>query len=313
MLRYIFTRLLQLLPVLFVASIAIFALTKVLPGDPTITVLGENATLTQREALREELGLNQPIIAQYVAWLGNALRGDLGQSLRTGEPIAEMLANRLPITLELTFLSMVLAVAIGIPMGVVAAKWRNSWIDLGAGTFAMSGMAIPYFWFGVLLIMVFAVGLKWLPPSGYVPFFSDPATNLKLMILPAITVGTSMAALVMRQTRTSMLEALSQDYVRTARAKGLSEITVVLKHTLRNALNPVVTVVGLQFGALMGGAVVTEKIFSMPGLGRMVVDGIFDRDLAVVQGAVIAIVLAVTLVNLFTDLAYVVLDRRIKI
>lgn len=313
MIRALTSRVLQLVSVLVITSMVIFAMTQLLPGDPTVTVLGENATAAQRDTLRETMGLNDPVPVQYIRWAARALSGDLGTSIRTREPIAEMLMARVPVTLELTFLSILLSIVIGIPAGVVAAKFRGSWLDLAAGVVTMSGMAIPYFWLGVLLMMVFAVNLHWLPPSGYVPFAEDPLRNLQLMIMPTITVGTAMAALVMRQTRTAMLEALSQDYVRTARAKGLSEVRVVLKHTLRNALNPVVTVIGLQFGALMGGAVVTETIFSMPGLGRMVVDGIFNRDLAVVQGAIIAIVLSVTLVNLATDLLYTVLDRRVTL
>ena len=313
MVRRILLRLTQLASVLIVTSMVIFAMTQLLPGDPTVTVLDENATAAQRETLRDAMGLNDPVALRYVRWAGRALSGDLGASIRTREPIAGMLLARFPVTLELTFLAILLSVVIGIPAGIVAAKFRGTWIDLGTGVVTMSGMAIPYFWLGVLLIMVFAVNLRWVPPSGYVPFGADPLRNLQLMVLPTVTVGTSMAALVMRQTRTAMLEALGQDYVRTARAKGLSEARVVLKHTLRNALNPVVTVIGLQFGALMGGAVVTETISSMPGLGRMVVDGIFNRDLAVVQGAIIAIVLSVTLVNLATDLLYTVLDRRVTL
>lgn len=269
MLKYALRRLIQLAPMLLIMSIVIFGLAKMLPGDPTVTVLGEAATLQQREQLREELGFNDPVALQYARWLGRALTGDLGVSLRSRQPVGEMLAARIPVTLELTGLSILLALVIGIPMGVLAARWRGTWIDIAASTVAMSGMAIPFFWLGVLLIMLFSVRLGWLPPSGYVPFTDDPAQNLKLMILPSLTVGTAMAALVTRQTRTAMLQVMSQDYVRTARAKGLPEHLVVIRHGLRDALNPVVTVVGLQTGALLGGAVVTETVFSMPGLGRM--------------------------------------------
>lgn len=313
MLAYIAKRLMQLIPVLLVMSIAIFGIAKALPGDPTVTVLGEAATVEQRERLREELGLNDPIPVQYAQWLGRALTGDLGTSLRSREPIATMLAARVPVTLQLTSLAILLSVAIGIPLGVAAARYRGTWLDLCVSSIAISGMAIPFFWLGVLLILLFSVKLGWLPPSGYVPFFSDPLRNMTLMLLPSITVGLSMAALVMRQTRTAMLQVLGQDHVRTAYAKGLPERTVVVKHALRNALNPIVTVVGLQVGALLGGAVVTETVFSMPGLGRMLVDGIFQRDFAAVQGAILVIVLGVLLVNLVADLLYAALDRRINL
>jgi len=311
MLAYVLRRLAQLVVVLFVTSIAIFSMTALLPGDPTVTILGESSTLDQRQALRQDMRLDDPLPVRYVAWLGSALQGDLGRSIRTQEPVIQMLANRFPVTLELTFLSLALAMLVGIPLGIAAARWRGTNVDLGIGVLAMSSMAMPYFWLGTMLIMLFAVTLRWLPPSGYASFFGDPATNLKLMILPVLTVGTSMAAIIMRQTRSSMLDVLSQDYIRTARAKGLPEREIVLGHALRNAMNPVVTVAGLQFGALMGGAVVTETIFSLPGLGRMIVNGIFDRDFPVVQGAMLAIVVGVTLVNLVTDLLYVALDKRL--
>ncbi|WP_417258633.1 ABC transporter permease [Celeribacter sp.] len=303
----------QLATVLVISSFMVFAIGALLPGDPTLTVLGENATVQQRAQLREELGLDDPIIVRYAHWAVNSLRGDLGTSLRTQEPVGTIIAERLPITLELTFLSVVLAVVVGIPLGVASAKWRGGALDLGIGVVGLSSLAVPYFWLGILLILFFSIRLGWVPPSGHVPFFEDPLENLRLMILPVLTVGTAMVALVMRQTRTAMLEALSQDYVRTARAKGTSEAKAVLYHALRNALNPIVTIVGLQFGALMGGAVVTETIFSMPGLGRLVVDGIFNRDLAVVQGAILTIVLCVVVINLLTDLLYSQLDPRIKL
>lgn len=303
----------QLATVLLLSSFIVFAISALLPGDPTVTVLGENATTQQREQLRETLGLDDPLPLRYARWIAGAVQGDLGVSLRTQEPVVMILLERVPITLQLTFLSIFLAIVVGIPMGVIAAKWRGRGVDLGISIVGLSSLAVPYFWLGILLILLFSIQLGWLPPSGHVPFFDDPLQNLRLMILPVLTVGTAMAALVMRQTRTAMLEALSQDYVRTARAKGQSETVTVLRHALRNALNPIVTVVGLQFGALMGGAVVTETIFSIPGLGRLVVDGIFNRDLAVVQGAILTIVLCVVVINLLTDLLYAWLDPRVKL
>jgi peptide/nickel transport system permease protein len=304
---------LQLGTVLLLSSMIVFSIGALLPGDPTITVLGETATAQQRAQLRETLGLDDPLPLRYLRWAGAAVQGNLGTSLRTQEPVAAILAERVPVTLQLTSLSILLAVIAGIPLGVIAAKWRGGAIDLGIGIVGLSSLAVPYFWLGILLILLFSIQLGWLPPSGHVPFFEHPLENLRLMILPVLTVGTAMAALVMRQTRTAMLEALSQDYVRTARAKGQTETVTVLRHALRNALNPIVTVVGLQFGALMGGAVVTETIFSIPGLGRLVVDGIFNRDLAVVQGAILMIVLCVVVINLLTDLLYTWLDPRVRL
>ncbi len=311
--RYIARRLVHLVPVLLITSFLVFAMLLLLPGDPTFALLGEQASQADRLLLRAKLGLDQPIPLQYLHWMGSTLSGDLGRSLRTQEPVIEMLATRIPVTLELTLLAIGLSIVIGLPAGIVAALWRNSWLDVAASMVGMAGIAMPYFWMGILLIMLFSLTLGWLPPSGYVPFTVDPIANLKLMILPALTIGSAMAALVMRQTRTSMLQVLSQDYVRTARAKGASETSVVLGHALRNALIPVVTVVGLQTGALVSGAVVTETIFSLPGLGRMVVEGIFERDFAPVQAAILVIVLGVLLVNLLTDLSYAALDKRIKL
>ncbi len=313
MLRLLRRRLLQVLPVLLVMSVAVFALTDLLPGDPTVTVLGENATPAQREQLRREMGLDQPAPVRFVQWMGRTLSGDLGRSLRTREPVLGMLAARLPVTVQLMAMSMLLAVAIGVPAGVMAAVRRNTPLDLMVSVLALAGMALPFFWSGILLIRLFAVHLGWLPPSGYVPFWTDPLANLERMILPSITVGAAMAGLVMRQTRSAMLGALGADFVRTARAKGLPEGQVILRHALRSALLPVVTVVGLQSGALVGGAVVTETVFSLPGLGTMIVDGIFQRDFAVIQGALLTVVLAVVVVNLLTDLAYAALDRRVRL
>jgi peptide/nickel transport system permease protein len=313
MLRYFTRKLAQMLPVAFFVTIIVFALTNMLPGDPTVTILGEQATAEQRAAVRIEYGLDQPAPLRYLGWMGRVAQGDFGRSLRTREPVGEMLSARVPVTLQLTFLSILIAVTIGVPAGILAARFRGTAIDVVASFIAMSSVAVPYFWMGILLIMLFSLKLGWLPASGHARFFDDPAMNLKLMILPSLTIGTAFAALVMRQTRASMLQVLSLDYIRTARAKGLSETTVVLKHALRNALIPVVTVIGLQIGALLGGAVVTETVFALPGLGRMLVDGIFQRDFPVIQGAILFIVIAVFVVNLLTDLIYRVFDPRVKV
>ncbi|WP_226781286.1 ABC transporter permease [Oceaniglobus trochenteri] len=311
--RLLLRRISQLLPTALIVTFLVFMMTLALPGDPTTAILGEDASAEQREILREKLGLDRPAAVQYVVWLGGMATGDFGTSLKTGEPVADMLALRVPITVELTVLSMVLAVLIGIPAGVFAATRRGSLADLGISFLAMSSMAVPYFWAGMLLIMLFAVKLGWLPSSGYVPFHIDPFGNLRAMILPSITIGTAMAALVMRQTRAAMCETMEQDFIRTARAKGVRPRSVVYRHGLRNCLIPVTTVIGLQIGTLIGGAVVTETIFSLPGLGRMIVNGIFWRDFPVVQGGIVVIVFFVLLVNLVTDLAYSILDPRVRL
>jgi peptide/nickel transport system permease protein len=313
MIKHILRRIGSLLPIALITSFLVFSMLLLLPGDPTYALLGEYASEADRVALRLKLGLDQPFIFQYAHWLWDILTGDFGRSLRTQEPVADMLLTAIPVTVELTLLAVLLSVVIGVPFGILAALKRNGWIDFTVSFLAMGGMALPYFWAGILLIRLFSLQLGWLPPSGYVPFFEDPVQNLKMMILPALTVGTSLVALVMRQTRTSMLEVLSQDYIRTARAKGVSNARMLVRHALHNALIPVVTVIGLQTGALVSGAVVTETIFSLPGLGRMVVSGIFERDLAPVQASILVIVAGVILVNLLTDLSYATLDRRIKL
>lgn len=310
--RYFLRKLAQMLPVALIVTVIVFALTNMLPGDPTVTILGEQASAEQRAAVRVEYGLDQPAPLRYVQWLGRAAQGDFGRSLRTREHVSEMLAARLPVTLQLTFFAILIAVAIGVPAGILAARFRGTKLDMAVSFVAMSSVAIPYFWMGVMLILFFSLRLGWFPPSGYVPFWQDPIRNLQLMVLPALTIGTAFAALVMRQTRASMLQVLTQDYIRTARAKGLSEPRVVLRHALRNALIPVSTVIGLQIGALLGGAVVTETVFAMPGLGRMLVDGIFQRDFPVIQGAILFIVVAVFAVNVATDLLYRLFDPRVK-
>ncbi|CAH1670144.1 MAG: ABC transporter permease [Chelatococcus sp.] len=310
---FIVRRLVQLVPVLLVMCIVVFSTTLMLPGDPTASMLGEHATAKERAELRSELGLDQPVVVQFAKWLGRAATGDLGRSLKTREPVAQMLAARIPVTFELTLLAVALSLVIGVPLGILAALKRNSWIDTAVSAVAMSSMAIPYFWVGILLIMFFSIRLGWLPPSGYVPFHVDPLANLKLMLMPAITIGTAQAALVMRQTRAAMLGVLLQDFIRTARAKGAGERRVIVRHALRNAMMPVVTVIGLQMGALIGGAVVTETVFSLPGLGRMIVDGIFERDFPVVQGAILVVVVGVLVINILTDLSYALLDKRVQL
>ena len=311
--QYILRRIFQMIPVVFLVTIVIFSITLLLPGDVTYTILGEDATEEQREQVRISYGLNDPVPVQYLRWLGHALTGDLGRSFRTHQQVAEMMGERFPATLELTLFSMFIAVLIGVPAGIVAATQRNSIWDVLATIISMFGVAVPFFWLGILLILLFSLTLGWLPPSGYVPFKSDPLKNLQLMILPSMTVGAAMSAVVMRQTRGAMLNVLNQTYIDTARAKGLSRRKVHFKHALRNAFIPVVTVVGLQVGSLMGGAVVTETVFSISGVGRMVVQGIFNRDYPVVQGGILIIVISVMTINVLVDVLYAMLDPRIKL
>lgn len=312
MLTHLLKKLVQMLPVAFFVTVIVFTLTNLLPGDPTVTILGEQASPEQRAAVRVEYGLDQPAPVRYVTWISRVAQGDFGRSLRSREDVGQMLAARIPVTLQLGFLSIMIAVAIGVPAGILAARFRGGAIDVVASLVAMSSVAVPYFWMGVLLIMLFSLKLGWLPPSGHARFLDDPAQNLRLMVMPSLTIGTAFAALVMRQTRASMLQVLSMDYVRTARAKGLSERLVLIRHALRNALIPIVTVIGLQTGALLGGAVVTETVFALPGLGRMLVDGIFQRDFPVIQGAILFIVIAVFVVNLVTDMLYRAFDPRVE-
>jgi peptide/nickel transport system permease protein len=312
MVKFILGRLVATIPVLFILSIVIFLMLHLTPGDPVKLMLGEDATPEAVTALRANLGLDKPLPIQYLRWLGNALHGDLGRSIRTHQPVMEAIVSRLPVTLELTFLALVVSIAIGIPTGVIAAIRRNSTADIASTTFALIGISLPNFFLGILLILIFSLRLRVLPPSGYVPFKQDPLLNLKLMLMPAFSLGAALAGIVSRLTRSSLLEVLGADYIRTARAKGLSGTGVIFRHALKNALIPVVTVVGLQTGALLGGAILTETVFALPGVGRLVVDNIFARDFPVVQGVVLFLALTRILSNLLADILYARLDPRIS-
>lgn len=309
---YILRRLLAMVPVLLLVSMVVFSLLHLTPGDPALSILGEEATPQQVEALRNKLGLNQPIPVQYVKWLGAVLRGDLGRSVRSNQPVSEAIAERLPVTVELALLSMVISLAIAIPAGIISAMRRNSVVDTSATFVALLGVSLPNFFLAILLILIFGVKLGWLPPFGYQPLNMGLAENLRRMILPAITLGTALAAIVTRMMRSSLLEVLDQDYVRTARAKGLSESRMIRAHALKNALMPVVTIVGLQIGGLLGGAIITESIFVLPGIGRLLVDAIFQRDFPLVQGVVLFVSLAFLFSNFAVDLLYAYLDPRIR-
>jgi peptide/nickel transport system permease protein len=298
---------------LLLISVIVFTGVRMIPGDPARVLGGTDADAAGLEEIREKYGLKDPIPVQYLRWLALAVRGDLGESIRTRTSVAWMVAIKAPITLELACLSLLVAIAIAIPVGVVAAVRRNTTWDVLASSVSLCGVSIPNFWLGIMLILLVSVRLGWLPASGFVPLGEDPLGNLKRMLMPALVLGSGLAAALMRQTRNAMIEVLSTDYVRTARAKGLAQPAVVLRHALRNGLIPVVTVLGLQMGALMGGAVVTESIFVLPGFGRLIVEAVFTRDYPVVQGVVLLTASSYVLINLLVDVSYTVLNPRIRI
>jgi peptide/nickel transport system permease protein len=298
---------------LLLISLIVFTGVRLIPGDPARVLAGTDADAAGLDEIREKYGLKDPIPLQYVRWLGLALRGDLGESIRTRTSVAWTVAIKAPITLELAALSLLVAVAIAIPAGVVAAVRRNTLWDVLASAVSLCGVSVPNFWLGIMLILLVSVRFGWLPASGFVPLGEDVLGNLKRMLMPALVLSTGLAAVLMRQTRNAMIEVLSADYVRTARAKGLAQRAVVIRHALRNGLIPVVTILGLQMGALMGGAVVTEQIFVLPGFGRLIVEAVFTRDYPVVQGVVLITASSYVLINLLVDVSYTVLNPRIRI
>jgi peptide/nickel transport system permease protein len=290
-----------------------FALLYVLPGDPAVAMLGENAGNQQiYQALRHDLGLDQPLYLQYLTWLGRVLRGDLGHSIRTSEPVSAVLMQRVPISLYLGTAGLLVGLVIGLAVAVLSALRPGSKIDSLGTVLAMGGVAMPSFWQALLLVYVFAVLLRWLPPSGFTSPFSDAWLSVRMLILPAIVLGTHSAAVIMRQGRSALMEVLEQDYIVTARSKGLGDRPVVARHALKNAMIPIVTVVGLQIGSVVSGAAITETVFAIPGVGRAAVDAIFFRDYPVLQGAVLILTLSVLIANLATDVAYAYLDPRIR-
>jgi len=314
MARYLFRRLLYFVPVIFLVTVVVFSITMLLPGDPALAFLGE-ANIGDKvayEAMRKELGLDRPLPVQYALWLGRALQGDLGRSIRTHEAVVDALVARLPVTIELAAVALVIALVIAIPVGIVSATRPNTKIDAAATVMAVSGVALPEFFVGILLIYLFAVGLRLLPPSGYVPLSAGIWPNLKSIILPALSLGLGLNAVTMRQVRASLIEVLQEEYVTVARAKGLPEREVIRVHALKNAMIPVITVIGLQIGRLFGGTVVVETIFAFPGMGRLAADSIFFRDFPVLQGVVLVMALAVLACNLLTDLLYAYVDPRIR-
>jgi peptide/nickel transport system permease protein len=298
--------------VVFLASVVVFVGVRALPGDPALAYAAEDRNPKVLAAIREKYGLNDPLPVQYANWVGLAVRGDLGTDSR-GLPVAETIRSRIPLTLELAGLALLIGTVVGISAGVIAAVRRGKPSDYAATTGALLGLSVPHFWLGLLMILVFAVNLNWLPASGYIPFSQDPVENLKHMLMPALVLGLGLSAVLMRQMRSAMLDSLGADYVRTARAKGLSEWSVVGKHALRNSLITVTTVIGLQLGALISGAVVTEQIFGIAGFGRLTVDSIAQRDYALLQGVVLVVAVGYVVVNLLVDIAYSLINPRIRV
>jgi len=309
---FLLRRLALVLPTLFFVSVLIFGLQQLLPGDPATALAGEERDPAVIAFLRQKYHLDQPLPVRYGLWIKGVLQGDLGESIRIRRPVLELVEEKLPVTGELACLALLIAVAIGVPAGILAAVKNNTAVDYGATMAALWGLSIPNFWLGILLILLFSVELGWLPASGFVPPGQSLKQNLLTLIMPAFVLGNAIAAVMMRHTRSAMLQVLGADYVRTARAKGLTERRVVLRHALRNALVPVVTLGALEFGALLSGAVLTEQVFTIPGFGKLIVDAVFNRDYAVVQGVVLCTALAYILLNLLADVAYVLINPRLR-
>ncbi|WP_374305287.1 ABC transporter permease [Ferrovibrio sp.] len=312
MTRFLFRRLAILLPTLLFVSIIIFGLQQLLPGDPAIAMAGEERDPETIEQIREKYHLNKPIHERYLLWIGGVLQGDFGESIRIQQPVAQLLVEKLPVTIELAILSMLVALGIGLPAGMISALYNGRWPDYVANVVGLWGLSTPNFWLGIMMILLFSVELGWLPASGYVSPMDDPLGNIEAMIMPAFVLGTGIAAVMMRHTRSAMLQVLSSDYIRTARAKGLREKVVIGKHALRNAAVPVITLGALEFGQLLSGAVLTEQIFSIPGFGKLIVDAVFNRDYAVVQGVVLCTATAYIVLNLLADIAYFLVNPRLR-
>lgn len=308
----ILKKILAMIPILLMVSILVFFLMEILPGDASSNYAAADLSDEAVAQIKERMGLNKPAYVRYFEWVTGMLRGEFGKSLLTGTTVAEKLALRLPVTLELTFLAMFVSVIVAVPLGILSAVRRNSFLDLGGSVLAMLGVSMPSFWLGMLLTLVFSITLKWLPASGFVPFYQNAAQNLRSMILPAISIGVAFAATVMRQTRSAMLEVLDQDFIVTARSKGVRKRVIIWKHAMRNALIPVVTVVGMQTGRLIGGAAVSETVFALPGVGKELVDAILARDTPIVMGIIMVVAAIVILINTFVDVLYILIDPRIS-
>jgi len=311
--QYIIRRLIHSVIIVWGCATIVFFLLRAIPGDPIIQMLGPEYTPEAADALRNKLGLDEPVIVQYFRWMGNMLRGDLGSSITGAESVRDAIASGLPKTMSIAAVAFVIATAIAIPTGVLAALHRNSFLDFAVSMVAFVGVSMPSFWFGIILILVFSVQLNWLPSLGYASFSEDgPWEWFSHLILPSLAIGAGYAAILMRFVRAGLLEALSSDYIRTARAKGVSERRVVIAHGLRNSLIPVVTVAGIQIALLLSGTVVIETVFSIRGIGRLLVGAIFDKDYPMVQGAILVVAVIFVGANLLVDIAYTLIDPRIK-
>jgi peptide/nickel transport system permease protein len=313
MIRYLLTRLWQSVITLILASLVVFAGVRSLPGDPALAMAGEEATPERVAEIRTQLGLDESLVTQYFTFIGNMLRGDFGQSTRTGTQVTDLIATTLPVTLWLSAYALIVAIVIGIVLGVIAERFRGKWPEWIANAFALIGLSVPNFWLGILAILYLSVALGWFPASGYVPIEQDPIQGIYHLTLPAFILGTGLAAVIMRQTRASMIETMKTDYVRTARAKGLGGRRVLVNYGLRNSLIVVVTIVGLQLGGLISGAVVTERIFALPGFGRLTLDAVFTRDYPVIQAVVLIITVGYILINLAVDILYSVINPKIRV
>ncbi len=312
MLTVIGKRLVQLVPTLFFVSVLIFSLQQLLPGDPALVMAGEERDPEVIEEIRRRYRLDQPLPIQYFYWIKGVFSGDLGESMRLNVPVLDLILQKLPVTLQLATMAMIIALLIGVTAGVVSAVKKDSWVDYAVNVFSLWGISTPNFWLGIMLIFLFAVTLGWLPASGYVSPLEDWRQSLATTIMPAFVLGNAIAGVIMRHTRSAMLQALQSDYVRTARAKGLEERVVVLKHAMRNALTPVITLGALEFGTLLSGAVLTEQIFTIPGFGKLIVDAVFNRDYAVVQGVVLVTATTYIILNLLADIGYILVNPRLR-
>ena len=313
MLAFTLRRLVQAIPVVFLSSIVVSLVLHLVPGDPAVALAGSDATPDTIQAIRTDLGLDRPLPVQYGIWIGRVLQGDLGRSYASKLPVGEQIAQRIPATLELTIAGLLLALLVSVPTGILAAVREGGPADWAVSSFNAFAIAIPNFWFGILVILLFGLVLGWLPPSGRGDFVANPGEAWKFLILPAVTLALNQSAILSRFVKSSMLEVMHEDFVRTARAKGLREWLVIRRHVLRNALVPVATVLGIQFGRLLGAAIVVESVFAWPGLGRLILQGIGNRDYTIVQGTLLLLVMAFIVVNLITDLAYGLLDPRIRL
>jgi peptide/nickel transport system permease protein len=311
-LTFIAQRLVQLVPTLFFVSLIIFSLQQLLPGDPALVMAGEERDPAVIEQIRRQYRLDQPLPVQYVYWVKGVLTGDLGESMRIKEKVLDLILEKLPVTIQLACMAIVIALAIGVGAGILSAVKKDTAWDYGANAFALWGISTPNFWLGIMLIFLFSVKLGWLPASGYVRLTDDWRASLASTIMPAFVLGNAIAAILMRHTRSAMLQVLESDYIRTARAKGLLERTVIFKHAMRNALTPVITLGALEFGTLLSGAVLTEQIFTIPGFGKMIVDAVFNRDYAVVQGVVLVTATTYIVLNLLADIAYILVNPRLR-